>query len=176
MELLLDISQLSPDSRVLDVGCGIGGTARFLAKHLHCTVTGITISSRQVDLARKLTRDEAGKSTQEHDGDDFIALGQGKVRFIELDAEKMGEYFGHGSDDAAQFDCVWISEAMSHLPDKALFFGNATRVLKPGGKLVVADWFKGEGLTQSQLDADIKPIEGTGLTLASFLPSVSLMN
>jgi len=47
---------------------------------------------------------------------------------------------------------------MSHLPNKELFFWNAALLLNPGGKLV---WFKNEGLTEKQMDADIKPIEGT---------------
>lgn len=78
-----------------------------------------------------------GKSAPEADGD-AIVLGSGSVKFVELDAEKMGEYFGEGPNQAS-FDCVWISEAMSHLPDKALFFRNAHKLLKPGGRLVIAD-------------------------------------
>lgn len=63
-----------------------------------------------------------------------------------------------------QFDCVWISEALSHFPDKALFFRNAERVLRAGkGKLVIADWFKAEGLDEDARDRDIKPIEGMTL-------------
>jgi len=74
-----------------------------------------------------------------------------------LDAEKMGEYF---IKDQAGFDAVWISEAMSHLPQKQLFFDNAFKLLKSGGKLVIADWFKADGLTEEQMKNDIKPIEG----------------
>jgi tocopherol O-methyltransferase len=57
---------------------------------------------------------------------------------------------------------VWISEAMSHLSDKNLFFRNAFALLNSGGKLVIADWFKAEQLTSAKMDADIKPIEGEG--------------
>lgn len=79
------------------------------------------------------------------------------MRFIELDAEKMGDFFAgqHGS-----FDAVWISEALSHFPNKPLFFSNAKRVLKTGGKLVLADWFKADNLDESTFVNDIKPIEG----------------
>lgn len=84
-----------------------------------------------------------------------IAVGKGRLAFIELDAEKMGDYF---SDQAQTFDVVWISEALSHFPNKQLFFKNAYSVLKPGGKLVLADWFKGADVAVG--DADIKAIEG----------------
>ncbi|KAA6409425.1 MAG: S-adenosyl-L-methionine-dependent methyltransferase [Lasallia pustulata] len=87
-----------------------------------------------------------------------MKLGDGAVRYVELDAEKMGDYFTTAPNEAT-FDYVWISEAMSHLPDKPLFFRNAAKLLKKGGKLVVADWFKAEALTSAQMDADIKPIE-----------------
>jgi tocopherol O-methyltransferase len=71
----------------------------------------------------------------------------------------MGEYFNE-APNIAKFDCVWISEAMSHLPNKELFFRSAALLLNPGGKLVVADWFKSEDLTEAQFKADISPIEG----------------
>ena len=81
------------------------------------------------------------------------------MQFIELDAEKMGDFFTQ-EPNRKTFDAVWISEAMSHLPDKKLFFENVEMLLKPGGRLVVADWFKAGGMTDSELDADIRPIEG----------------
>ena len=84
---------------------------------------------------------------------------------MELDAEKMGTFFSEQTP-VNLFDCVWISEAMSHLPDKQLFFQNASALLEKGGKLVVADWFKAETLTPEQFEADIKPIED-GMLLPS---------
>jgi tocopherol O-methyltransferase len=153
---------------VLDVGCGIGGTTRYLAKELDCTVTGITISGQQVQIARRLSKQsEPPASNQPQSspatpasapatvaGDAFDHIGNGKVRFTELDAEKMGEHFAPET-----FDCAWISEAMSHLPNKKLFFENASKLLKPGGRLVIADWFKADNLTPAQMDSDIRPIE-----------------
>ena len=168
IKLLLDVSGLkdTKDLRVLDVGCGVGGTSRYLAAHLGATVTGITISTRQVELATKLAAEhepktsgsEAEAETHDKTGIDtpFIPVGTGQVRFIELDAEKMGDLF---AAETAKFDVVWISEALSHFPDKALFFRNAAAVLRADGRLVLADWFKGIDLTQAVLDADIKPIE-----------------
>lgn len=144
---------------MLDVGCGIGGTSRYLAKILGCKVTGVTISGRQVEIANKISRDEAGSEHAEVDAEGFFKLGSGGVCFVELDAEKMESFFSNPAQKTT-FDCVWIAEAMSHLPNKGLFFQNASSLLKVGGKLVVADWFKAEALTHLQVEADIKPIEG----------------
>lgn len=174
INLLLSISNLTPASTVLDVGCGIGGTSRHLARHQGCTVTGITISGRQVQIARRLTADEdASRKPDESTtaaapeeaattdaADGFSSLGPngGKVQYLELDAEKMGSRF-----EPETFDAVWISEALSHFPDKALFFRNAARVLRAPGKLVIADWFKNDGLSDEVVERDIRPIEGTSL-------------
>lgn len=148
----------------MDVGCGIGGTSRYLASQHGCTVTGITISTKQVEIANRLTKAAAEEESATDiansvtpDADGFVKLGAGKVRFIELDAEKMAEFFVR---QEGSFDAVWISEALSHFPNKPLFFQNAQRVLKSEGKLVLADWFKAEDLDEKTFTNDIKPIEG----------------
>ena len=162
---------LGDGSTVLDVGCGIGGTTRFLAKEHGCTVTGLTISGRQVQIAQRLTDEEACKASSltanavgiDHAVDGMRNLGSrgGKVMYREADAEMMAEYYPPES-----FDAVWVSEALSHFPDKPLFFRNAARVLRRGeggaasGKLILADWFKAEDLTPKQFHQDIEPIEG----------------
>ena len=130
-------------------------------------MTGITISGKQVEMATRLSSSSQAADIESDKAGDPIKINQGSVRFLELDAEKMGPYFSSSAPDP--FTCVWISEAMSHLPEKQLFFTNAFKVLKPGGKLVIADWFKAEGLTDEQLEADIRPIEGC-ITL-SYLPT-----
>lgn len=161
IQLLLKLSKVGVSSTVLDVGCGIGGTSRYLASTLGCSVTGITISTKQVEIANRLTKAEAergqDKAEAKPDADGFFNLGKGKVRFIELDAEKMGDFF---AGQGGSFDAVWISEALSHFPNKALFFENTCKVLKPGGKLALADWFKAESLSETDFNNDIKPIEG----------------
>jgi tocopherol O-methyltransferase len=169
IDLLLQKSGLPQGSDVLDVGCGIGGTSRYLAKEHGCTVTGITISGQQVQMAQRLSRQSIQTPTSSQSAsssgtpvlaqdatteDAFDQVGKGKVKFLELDAEKMGDFF-----TPVTFDAVWISEAMSHLPNKQLFFENALKLLKPGGRLVIADWFKAEDLTSAQMSSDIQPIE-----------------
>lgn len=109
------IDKLPPGTTVLDVGCGIGGSSRILAREYGFTVTGITLSPRQVKRAQELTPPEVNARFQV---DDALAL----------------------SFPDASFDVVWSVEAGPHMPDKALFAKELMRVLKPGGILLVADW------------------------------------
>jgi tocopherol O-methyltransferase len=83
--------------------------------------------------------------------------------FALMDAEKM--------NFSNEFDYVWIIEAMSHMPNKELFFSNAYCALLLDGCLVIADWFKAEDLSEEQLYSGIKPIENGML-----LPPLCSMN
>ena len=109
------LEQLPPGTTVLDVGCGIGGSSRILARDYGFAVTGITISPQQVKRAQQLTPKELN------------------VRFLVDDAMAL-------SFPDASFDVVWSIEAGPHMPDKAIFAKELMRVLKPHGVLVVADW------------------------------------
>ncbi|ABW29799.1 methyltransferase domain-containing protein [Acaryochloris marina] len=100
---------------LLDVGCGFGGSSRVLAKDYGFSVTGVTISPKQVERARELTPDGVDAQFKV---DDAMAL----------------------SYPDASFDVVWSVEAGPHMPDKAVFAKELMRVLKPGGILVLADW------------------------------------
>ncbi|KAI3327891.1 tocopherol O-methyltransferase [Xylariaceae sp. AK1471] len=161
IKYLLEITDLPRGAKVLDAGCGIGGTSRFLAKEHACSVMGITISGRQVEIAKKLTQAETstGSTSTSQDVDTYSS--GGNCRFIELDAEKMLEHFSADGKPIAQFDAVWISEALSHFPDKPLFFRSASELLVPGksSRLVIADWFKAPQLSPEQEKEDIQPIE-----------------
>lgn len=168
IKYLLEISDLPARADVLDVGCGIGGTSRFLAREHACSVTGITISGRQVEIAKRLAQAEAETSSASPSlraADAHVYPSGGNCRFLELDAEKMLPYFSATATEdkpaARQFDAVWISEALSHFPDKPLFFRSAAELLAPGNssRLVIADWFKAPGLSPEQEKEDIQPIE-----------------
>jgi len=106
-------------AKVLDVGCGFGGTSRYLAKRLgpKSQVTGITLSPKQVERGTQLAK-EAGLNN---------------VQFVKMDALKME--FPDNS-----FDIVWACESGEHMPDKKKYIEEMMRVLKPGGKFVMATW------------------------------------
>ena len=109
------LDKLPRGTTVLDVGCGIGGSSRILAKEYEFDVTGITISPQQVKRATELTPEDV---TAKFQVDDALAL----------------------SFPDNSFDVVWSIEAGPHMPDKAKYASEMMRVLKPGGILVVADW------------------------------------
>jgi len=109
-------------AKVLDVGCGIGGTSRYLANKLgDSSVTGITLSPNQVERATNLAADR----------------GLNNVQFKVMDALKM-EF------EDNTFDLVWACESGEHMPDKKKYVEEMMRVLKPGGTLVIATWCQRE--------------------------------
>ncbi|MEV7866609.1 methyltransferase domain-containing protein [Streptomyces sp. NPDC088124] len=106
-----------PGQRVLDIGCGIGHPALRLVRACDVNVVGISVSHVQVAKANELTA-EAGLAD--------------RATFQFTDAMNMS--FPDGS-----FDAAWAFESMWHMPDRGQVLAEAARVLRPGGRLAVAD-------------------------------------
>jgi sterol 24-C-methyltransferase len=104
---------LKPGMRVLDVGCGIGGPAREIARFADVNVVGLNNNQFQVNKARQYTA-KAGLSDQ--------------VTFVKGDFMKLSEQFGENS-----FDAVYAIEATVHAPTFEGVYGEILKVLKPGG-------------------------------------------
>ncbi|SPC64361.1 probable delta(24)-sterol c-methyltransferase (erg6) [Ustilago sp. UG-2017b] len=111
---------LKPKMRVLDVGCGVGGPAREIARFADVNVVGLNNNEYQVQRARKYT-DKAGLSAQ--------------VEFVKADFMKLDEQFGDNS-----FDAVYAIEATCHAPNFEGIYGQIHKVLKPGGIFGVYEW------------------------------------
>lgn len=131
---LVKRSSLARGSRVLDVGCGVGGSSIWLTENLGCKVTGVSISPVQIQMATETAKDMEDKPI-----------------FLVDDANKLSV---RGS-----FDIVWAVEVLSHLSNRGAFFSRATELLVPGGKICEAAWLKDDGLTQRDEEKYIRPIE-----------------
>jgi SAM-dependent methyltransferase len=129
------LDQLAPgDRRVLDLGCGVGTAALYLAQRRPVEVVGVSISPTQVRLA-----------------DRFAARGeplQGRVRFAVADFTAL-------PGDLTGFDLAFAIESFVHADPAAAFFDQAARALRPGGALVVVDDVRAGGRDDPALD-DVK--------------------
>jgi SAM-dependent methyltransferase len=117
--VLATIADISSGERVLDAGCGIGGSAVWLAENLGASVVGVNLNAKQVERARHVAHGRRlGERVQFHVAD-FCTT------------ELAGE----------SFDVVWALESACYAEDKRGFLVEARRLLRPGGRLIVADGF-----------------------------------
>lgn len=137
MELRVAASAgVGPGCDVLDVGCGIGGTACHLAQATGARVHGLTPNSVQLELAR-----EHAHALQLDD----------RVRFVQGMADAL-------PFDDASFDVVLFFESACHFADRDRFLREVQRVLRPGGRLAGEDWLEAEGLDDAQRARHIAPL------------------
>ncbi|KAJ6843242.1 putative tocopherol O-methyltransferase, chloroplastic [Iris pallida] len=104
--------------RIVDVGCGIGGSSRYLAKKFGANCCGITLSPVQAERAQALAAAEGLAD---------------RVSFQVADA--LEQPFPDG-----QFDLVWSMESGEHMPDKRKFVSELARVAAPGATIIIVTW------------------------------------
>jgi len=107
---------------VVDMGSGLGGPARYLAHGFGCTVTGFDLTDEFVTAARELTR-RCGLAER-------VRFEQGSV--LELPAND------------ASFDLAWSQNVAMNIANRAGWYAEIRRVLKPGGRLALQDVTLGE--------------------------------
>lgn len=124
-EALLALVEIGPGTRVLDLGCGIGGPARQIAERYGATVTGVDLTAEYVATARELS--------------ELVGLGD-RVRFIEGSVTDLP--LADGSADLALLQHVGMNVA-----DKPRLFAEAARVLAPGGTFALFEVMRGPQAT-----------------------------
>jgi SAM-dependent methyltransferase len=115
---------LRPGTRLLDIGCGLGGPARHFAAEYGCDVTGIDLSAEFIAVAESLSR--------------RMGLSE-KVAFRRAHADRLD--FPNGA-----FDVVTMLHVGMNIADKPAAFAAVHRVLRPGGFFAIYDIMRlGEG-------------------------------
>jgi ubiquinone/menaquinone biosynthesis C-methylase UbiE len=117
--------------RLLDVCCGWGVPTRYVAGRFGCRITGVDITQRSIDFARKVT--------QGTDVEPLLTFLQGSALALPV--------------EAGEVDLVWSQDGFCHVPDRPRLLAECFRVLRPGGYLVFTDWLRGEFITPEELGA-----------------------
>lgn len=118
--VMADLVNIQAGERVLDAGCGKGGSCFWLVKHRNAQTVGITPVKSQI---------EDGKKTA-------AALGiSEQAKFVQAD-------YCNTPFEAASFDVVWACESVCHANNKIEFYREAFRLLKPGGRLVMTEYLR----------------------------------
>lgn len=114
---MADAVGLRHGERVLDAGCGVGGTAVWLADNYAAEVTGVNIVPSYVARARRNARRCRGAPPC------FVVADYTAIPLAD-----------------ASVDVVWAQESACHTPNKPALLGEAARVLAPGGRIVLAEY------------------------------------
>jgi tocopherol O-methyltransferase len=118
-EVMAELVEIKRGEKVLDAGCGVGGSVIFLAEQYGCIVSGITISKKQVETCKMNAQKRNTTPCPE-----FHAMDFNKTIFPDN-----------------HFDVIWCIESVCHAKCKKVFLHEAHRILKPGGRIIIADAF-----------------------------------
>jgi len=130
-----DLADLAQGERVIDLGSGSGMDVFFAAEHVGPTgiVMGVDFTAEQLEKARRIAQ-EAGYAQ--------VLFSEGRIEQLPVDAES--------------FDCVISNGVINLAPDKQTVFAEAARVLRPGGRLAIADIISEQQMKESIVcDADL---------------------
>jgi len=118
--VMANLVDVKKGERVLDAGCGVGGAALWLAKNKEARVTGISPVAHQIE--------------------------KGNAKALEMGLSHLADFqelsFLDTQFPNETFDVVWACESVCHAANKDEFYQEAFRILKPGGRLVMAEYMR----------------------------------
>jgi tocopherol O-methyltransferase len=126
--VLAQHAQIGMHDRVLDAGCGYGGSSLWLAEQIGCKVVGISVVPSQVQQAREIAHQRGLSHLVGFEAMDFCAT----------------------TFPDSSFDVAWFLESAVHAQQKDAVITEAGRLLRPGGRLVIAEYMLREHLTQEE--------------------------
>lgn len=141
---LLDKLNIAPDALVIDIGCGIGGTARLIASQADAAVHGVDLTAEYVSVGNTLN--------------EWVGLSD-QITLSELDALDL-------PFDAGSFNAATMLHVGMNISDKAALFAGIFRVLEPGGVFGLYDIMK---LSDKAFDF---PVPWAGQASISFVEPV----
>ena len=142
IDILANKAKIDEACYVLDVCCGVGGPARYLAHNYHCRVMGLDLTASRIQSAQK-----------------FAHL----VKLDHLAAFRQGNALDMPFTDN-MFDVVIGQEAWVHVPDKTRLVAECARVLKQGGRIAFTDMLQ-RGIITSEEETRLRQYWGGFATL-----------
>lgn len=116
---------ISKEDTVLDIGCGVGGTAIWIAEKYGVNVVGVDLVEQNIKLAKKYAKDRKVSHLVEFYTNDFF-----------------DQVFGNGV-----FTKIYCIESFCYVKNKDEFIKKVFKILRLGGKMIIADYFEGEKIT-----------------------------
>lgn len=132
--VLADKAGITRGERVLDAGCGVGGSSLWLARNRGANVVGITPVAAQVIQAQQ----NANRAGLAH-----------LVSFEEADYSALPTHF-------EDFDAVWALESLCHAPSKAQVYAEFFHTLNPGGRLIISEYMPRAGALTRAAEARLE--------------------
>lgn len=148
------LSGVAAGTRILDIGSGYGGAARYLAKRFGAHVTALNLSETENERNRQMTH-EAGLT-------DLIDVVDGSFEDIPA------------SDES--FDIVWSQDAILHSGKRERVVAEVARVLRPGGEFVFTDIMQADDASPSDLQPVLDRIHLDSLGSLEFYRNAAANN
>ncbi|HMH15672.1 MAG TPA: methyltransferase domain-containing protein [Edaphobacter sp.] len=124
--------KISEDSNILELGCGSGGYAIYIAERTGCRITGLDLNAQAIRNANRLAR---------------IRNMIPQVRFLRHDLTKKLPY------DHNTFDAIFANDVLCHVPNRPILLSEIFRILKPGGRILYSDALVIAGhITQKEIE------------------------